>query len=759
MSSYRDKNSHWYVTLNRGTLYEPSLVVYDSGDSFVGTKASEHIKDISQQDTSHNIRVVESFKPLLSLPSWGSVRWRRLKSPLVFKPDHRTTDAMIRARDDAWVAEGTSRDARVPRYTPNEVDQSTLTVLKYLKQRADEVTGLPQEDGAVIGLPVNFPVTGQARLRRLAVQAGLAKRPRDVRFVLEPLAVVFRYGVDQSKDRSRILVFDLGGGTLDLSVVDIDPHRLSDRFRVLSHKSCKVGGIDFDSDLLKFLSNAYSLPVPENQDSADYYRLMESIRQIKEALSEASSTTFNFAVPGKVYTATVDREDFEKAIQEHLEKIRETLSSLLREVDPKTIDRVLMAGGSSVVPAVKDTVRSFFPDTPINDDYAGPGLSCPGYGLAGIHLNELKDITDVEYCVWDIKNAVPVTVVPSGIPLDDMSNHNRLIINPDSPEMETSVLVFSRDGERYFPVCKVLVPPGKSSFELSGRVDPATRELKVSVSDAAGNQIQAQSIDWTGSPSDPPSVIWAGQLIKAECLKGPLTPPYGIVETLYPRWGVPNSNMGVIYSQRYRLIAKTLNYAQVDIDLSKDKVYLHDVLPKIGEILDVSALRDDDFVELRIPSNSQVYSVSIRQPALQTTRAARKDGLVPGGRDAASKRQGEAEILSDIESVVGELEFKYLTLEESLPPHYSKGVDLLMRLASLRQHTEAALKLDIPREVRMEILAIQQSIENAVVQVVRLISSSTTSSQNESAELEVAVSADETQNPETGPSQNAHNGT
>ncbi len=712
------------ILLNKGSRFEPTLVVYDnSGRMYVGTEAEDWVRKVSQQLQDIDGTSISNFKPLLQDPSWGIVRWKRVEASDEFVIDHRTTDAMVRRYDDEMRVEGTPIDNDNPVYNPDEVNRATLEVLKYLKMQADEFSRTPQNDGVVIGVPVGFLPEGRFRLRDLAVKARLASRPEHVRILLEPLATVFFYGLNKSPSPCRVLVFDLGGGTLDISVVDIGPENSPDRFRVAAHKGCPIGGAAFDRALLRYLASKHQFSLPR-EGSVEYEMLLGTARNIKESLTGKTSTDFSISVElGKgPIKDQITRRAFEKVINEYLIQIQQTLSAVIADTKGTVdIDKVLLAGGSSLMPAIKKVVKSVLPKATILDDYAGPGKACLGFGLAAIHLDKLRDQTDIEYGVWDPNTGKPVTLIPAGTPITGNYEPTHLQAEPGSNDREVSLQVFSHTGSRYLPSCQVAVPPGFEQMMIYTKVDLKTREPSFSVSAGNNNLAEVQHKRWTGDPSDLPAVLWQGQLVK---VFGGENEHMGVIEYVIPKFGMREQVM--VVQEKCEIRVRTANNAFLSIGFDDpNRVLAYTFVPRIGESFSASNLPNSAFTEVRTSNTGlrlvrrvdytkpgQTLDVKKAEPA-RAQRFATIQQVAANSSDMAMFSISASGI-EELSATVSDLEMRYLQAEESISQEYLELIGLLKRLLDLRQFTTAALLVNLPENSSVQISSVHTDVNRII---------------------------------------------
>ncbi|MGC1310497.1 MAG: Hsp70 family protein [Phormidesmis sp.] len=274
-------------------------------------------------------------------------------------------------------------------YRPQEV---SAILLKVLKQRAEEAL---EEDvtQAVITVPAYFTDAQRQATKEAGEIAGL-----DVLQILnEPTAAALVFD-DRSGETENILVYDLGGGTFDVSIVEIT----GDVTEVLaSHGNNRLGGDDFDRQLQRYLANQFARAHDRETptDAATQARLLYAAERAKIALSESAFTTVRepfLASEGETalhLETEVSREDFEDLIRPLLKDTLDAIDRALSdaEMDAADIDRAILVGGSTRIPLVQSMVEDHLVGTPVNS--FNPDL-CVALGAAlqaGVLAGEAVD--------------------------------------------------------------------------------------------------------------------------------------------------------------------------------------------------------------------------------------------------------------------------------------------------------------------------------------------------------------------------------
>ncbi len=276
-------------------------------------------------------------------------------------------------------------------YSPQEI---SAMVLQKMKKTAEDFLGQEVSE-AVITVPAYFNDAQRQATKEAGEIAGLTVK----RIINEPTAAALAYGLDKKSQDQKIAVFDLGGGTFDISILELG----DGVFEVKStNGDTHLGGDDFDDRIINWLADEFQKDegVDIRQDPMAHQRLKEAAEKAKIELSSSTSTEINlpyiFPVNGipKHLVRTLTRAQFEQLCDSLIQATIEPCRKALQDAGLKAseIDEVILVGGSTRIPAVQQKVQEFFGKAPskgVNpDEVVAVGAAIQG----GVLTGEVKDV-------------------------------------------------------------------------------------------------------------------------------------------------------------------------------------------------------------------------------------------------------------------------------------------------------------------------------------------------------------------------------
>ncbi len=459
------------ITSPEGGRTTPSVVAFTKeGDRLVGDPAK-------RQAVTNPTNTIYSIKRFMG------------RTPSEIEQDTKDVSYKVAVKGKKVLVNANSKD-----YQPQEI---SAMVLQKMKQMAEQHLGTDVTD-AVITVPAYFNDSQRKATKDAGKIAGLNVK----RIINEPTAASLAYGLDKKKDE-KVAVFDLGGGTFDISILDIVNDDGQSIEVNASNGDGRLGGDDFDQKVVDWLANDFKKNegIDLRKDPMALQRLKDAAENAKKELSSSKQTEINLpfitadSSGPKHLNTTLTRANFEKLVSDLVERVVGPCKQALKDakLTAKDIDEVILVGGSTRIPCIQDKVKEIFgkdPNQSVNpDEVVALGAAIQAGVLAGdVDDVLLLDVTPLTLGIETL-GGVSTGLIQKNTTIPTQKSQ----IFSTAADNQTTVEIIVTQGERQMAVDNKTI----GRFHLDG-IPPSPRgipQIEVSFDMDADGILNVKAVD------------------------------------------------------------------------------------------------------------------------------------------------------------------------------------------------------------------------------------------------------------------------
>lgn len=414
-----------------GVRTTPSVVAFtEDGERLIGQPAR-------RQAVTNPENTFFAIKRLIGRP---------FGDPTVKKDQGMVPYAIVKGdNDDAWV------ESRGEKYAPSQI---SAFILQKMKETAEAYLGSDVTQ-AVITVPAYFNDAQRQATKDAGKIAGLDVK----RIINEPTAAALAYGMDKKRGDAKIAVFDLGGGTFDISVIEIAEVDGEHQFEVLAtNGDTFLGGEDFDMRVIEYLTSEFQKEsgVDITQDPLAMQRLKEAAEKAKIELSTQQQTEVNLpyitadSTGPKHLNIKLTRAKLESLVDELVSRTIEPCRTALTDAGLKVneIDDVILVGGQTRMPKVQEEVQNFFGKEPRRDVNPDEAVAVGAAIQGGVLAGDVKDVLLLDVTPLSLGIETQGEVMTSLIGKNTTIPANETQVFSTAADNQTAVTIHVLQGER-----------------------------------------------------------------------------------------------------------------------------------------------------------------------------------------------------------------------------------------------------------------------------------------------------------------------